>query len=102
MFKSYLVFMTDSGRDAPKERPKLNLQPRSKPAEEPAKTESASASAAPKKSSIFGAAKPVDTAAREREIEERLQKQRADEREQVEKEKESRYNRYGITQMYRN
>lgn len=47
------------------ERPKLQLQPRTLPVEE--KT-------APKASgsSIFGSAKPVNTAAREREIEERL------------------------------
>ncbi|CAH1407676.1 unnamed protein product [Nezara viridula] len=45
-------------------RPKLALQPRTKPKEA---AESASTSA-----SIFGGAKPVDTAAREREIEERL------------------------------
>jgi len=51
-----------------KERPKLNLMPRTLPVEEntPVAT-----------SSIFGGAKPVNTAAREREIEERLKKERA-------------------------
>ena len=52
--------------EAPKSRPKLNLQPRSKPLEEAGQVV---ASANP---SIFGGAKPVDTATREREIEERL------------------------------
>lgn len=51
--------------DAPKERPKLNLKPRSV-AKEP------SESGTNASSSIFGGAKPVDTAAREREIEDRL------------------------------
>lgn len=49
-----------------RERPKLNLQPRTKPLEiqEPGTT-----------SSIFGGARPVDTAARERMIEEKLKAQ---------------------------
>ena len=49
----------------PAERPRLNLKPRSKPIEEAGSADRSSSSA------IFGAAKPVDTAAREREIEER-------------------------------
>lgn len=56
------------GDDAPRgERPKLQLQKRTAPVE-PAAASSAS-------SSIFGGAKPVDTAKKEREIEEKLQKQ---------------------------
>lgn len=46
------------------ERPKLQLQPRTLPVEEVAATQTSS--------SIFGSAKPVNTAAREREIEEKL------------------------------
>ncbi len=49
-----------------KERPKLQLQPRTLPVEEVGAPIPAASS------SIFGAAKPVNTAAREREIEERL------------------------------
>lgn len=51
--------------EGPKERPRLKLQPRTKPIEEAGQVNTGS-------SSIFGGAKPVDTAAREREIEERL------------------------------
>lgn len=62
----------DSGvKDYPKERRKLQLKPRSKPIEKcPSPSETVSNSA------IFGGAKPVDTAAREREIEERLAKEK--------------------------
>ncbi|XP_034941409.1 eukaryotic translation initiation factor 4B-like [Chelonus insularis] len=68
----------------PRTRPKLNLQPRTKPiepvavADEPKEvtkekeSEPRPAPAAVPAANIFGAAKPVDTAAREREIEERL------------------------------
>ena len=70
----------------PRTRPKLQLQPRTKPvqpimvndeqAEESAEPPAPAASAPPPvpAANIFGAAKPVDTAAREREIEERLNK----------------------------
>lgn len=79
----------------PRTRPKLNLQKRTIPleteGEQPAKpveeteesTDEAAAPAAPapapaptasSNANIFGAAKPVDTAAKEREIEERLAK----------------------------
>ena len=51
----------------PKERRRLQLQPRSKPVDEIGKSE--------KKSAIFGEAKPVDTSSREKEIEERLKKE---------------------------
>lgn len=66
----------------PRTRPKLNLAPRTKPIEntaapaaaventtEPSKPSNVSAA------SIFGNAKPVDTTAKEREIEERLAKE---------------------------
>jgi translation initiation factor 4B len=83
-----------------KERPKLSLKPRSVPIEEgsvadepaaaaaapiierPAAAAAAPAPAAPPSSaSIFGAARPVDTAARERAIEERLKEKQMKERE---------------------
>lgn len=51
------------------ERPKLQLAPRTLPVEE--------VNAPVGGSSIFGSAKPVNTAAREREIEERLKEERA-------------------------
>ncbi|XP_004711506.1 eukaryotic translation initiation factor 4B [Echinops telfairi] len=56
----------------PPQRPKLNLKPRSAPKEDDS---SASTSQSSRAASIFGGAKPVDTAAREREVEERLQKE---------------------------
>lgn len=63
----------------PRTRPKLNLAPRTKPLETPAagpepSSPTASAPPAAPAPSIFGAAKPVDTSARERQIEERLAK----------------------------
>lgn len=65
-----------------KERPKLALKPRSVPAEEAASAPAvaiaaAAAPAAASAASIFGGAKPVDTTAREREIEERLKEKEA-------------------------
>jgi translation initiation factor 4B len=59
---------TISTTELPKERPKLNLAPRTIPVEESGQVASAS--------SIFGSAKPVNTAAKEKEIEERLKKER--------------------------
>ena len=56
----------------PAERPKLNLKPRSAPADNVGKPAASS--------SIFGGAKPVDTTAREREVEERLKSTRIDDR----------------------
>jgi translation initiation factor 4B len=56
----------DKQQETPMERPKLILQPRSKPLEE-------GSGLNPTASSIFGGAKPVDTSARERIIEEKLQ-----------------------------
>ncbi|RUS82262.1 hypothetical protein EGW08_009973 [Elysia chlorotica] len=61
----------DGSADAPKTRPKLKLQPRSKPVEN---KENEPAAAPTRSQSIFGAAKPVDTAAREKAIEEKLKK----------------------------
>lgn len=74
-----------------KERPRLQLQPRTLPVEPivvPAQEEEKARERSPSPprpkpvpaANIFGAAKPVDTAAREREIEERLEKERAEER----------------------
>uniref|UniRef100_A0A8W8MZQ2 RRM domain-containing protein n=1 Tax=Magallana gigas TaxID=29159 RepID=A0A8W8MZQ2_MAGGI len=76
----------EGGRDAPVERPRLNLQPRTKPVENEGPKNPGSAPE--KKASIFGAAKPVDTAAREREIEERLAKQRLEESKRAEEGKD--------------
>uniref|UniRef100_A0A2I2Z1Y0 Eukaryotic translation initiation factor 4B n=1 Tax=Gorilla gorilla gorilla TaxID=9595 RepID=A0A2I2Z1Y0_GORGO len=56
----------------PSQRPKLTLKPRSAPKEDDS---SASTSQSSRGASIFGGAKPVDTAAREREVEEQLQKE---------------------------
>uniref|UniRef100_A0A2K5Y7S2 Eukaryotic translation initiation factor 4B n=1 Tax=Mandrillus leucophaeus TaxID=9568 RepID=A0A2K5Y7S2_MANLE len=54
------------------QRPKLNLKPRSTPKEDDS---SASTSQCSQGASIFGGAKHVDTATREREVEEQLQKE---------------------------
>jgi len=59
----------DDRDDAPRERPKLQLSKRTAPVENAGETGS---------SAIFGGAKPVDTTAKEREIEEKLQKQAAE------------------------
>ncbi|XP_020712163.2 eukaryotic translation initiation factor 4B-like isoform X2 [Athalia rosae] len=82
----------EPSRSELKTRPKLQLQPRTKPVEpivvqeeslepvvepEPAPTLVATPVPA---ANIFGAAKPVDTAAKEREIEERLAKSNAETR----------------------
>ncbi|KAH7956367.1 hypothetical protein HPB52_008699 [Rhipicephalus sanguineus] len=71
---------------APRERNRLQLKPRSVPVE--ANTEAAAMSKAPElapkgSSSILGGARPVDTAAREREIEARLARQRKEKRRQI-------------------
>ncbi len=77
----------------PLQRPKLNLKPRSVPKEEersgslPPQSNTANYSRA---SSIFGAAKPVDTAAKEREVEERRLKK---EQERLQKQLEEDKNR---------
>ncbi|XP_047438647.1 eukaryotic translation initiation factor 4Ba isoform X3 [Mugil cephalus] len=92
---------------APQQRPKLNLKPRSVPKEEEAPSSGgggggggsggggsgggASPAAAPssgsRASSIFGGAKPVDTAAKEREVEERLKKEEERLQRQLEEDK---------------
>ncbi|KAH7946124.1 hypothetical protein HPB49_020561 [Dermacentor silvarum] len=78
----------DRDRDSgPRERKKLQLKPRSVPVEANKEEPVAAAAAAPQapqpapkaSSSIFGGARPVDTAAREREIEARLARQREEE-----------------------
>lgn len=69
----------------PTQRPKLNLKPRSTPKEEDATVAPATQSS--RAASIFGGAKPVDTAAREREVEERLQKEQEKLQRQLEDDK---------------
>ena len=54
------------------ERPRLQLKPRSKPKDDDLKDKTSTASSA-----IFGGAKPVDTATREKEIAARLEKENA-------------------------
>lgn len=101
MFILILIFSSrgvDVGdeTEAPKERPKLSLKPRSVPLEAEAPTTTAAAGAAVAQvaepavaatappvaaASIFGGAKPVDTAARERAIEERLKEKQQQQRE---------------------
>ncbi|XP_029947733.1 eukaryotic translation initiation factor 4Ba isoform X1 [Salarias fasciatus] len=79
---------------APQQRPKLNLKPRSVPKEDDSPSSGGggtSPAAAPasgaRSSSIFGAAKPVDTATREREVEERLKKEEERLQRQLEEDK---------------
>ncbi|XP_067385804.1 eukaryotic translation initiation factor 4B isoform X3 [Emydura macquarii macquarii] len=67
------------------QRPKLNLKPRSAPKEEDSSVAPATQSS--RAASIFGGAKPVDTAAREREVEERLQKEQEKLQRQLEDDK---------------
>ncbi|EFN64292.1 Eukaryotic translation initiation factor 4B [Camponotus floridanus] len=94
----------------PRQRPKLQLQPRTKPVESTATSEdqtkdssvesksttgSESTQRTPAPTSvpavnIFGAAKPVDTTAREREIEERLAKSYAESRSREEMDNKER------------
>ncbi|XP_053153676.1 eukaryotic translation initiation factor 4B isoform X1 [Hemicordylus capensis] len=77
----------DSRRDdrGSTQRPKLQLKPRSTPKEED--TSVAPATQSSRAASIFGGAKPVDTAAREREVEERLQKEQEKLQRQLEDDK---------------
>lgn len=73
--------------EPPRERPRLNLAPRTRPVEaEPEQARgdneerdrpAPSAPSGVSNASIFGGAKPVDTLARELEIEERIAKDRA-------------------------
>ncbi|KAI1950930.1 Eukaryotic translation initiation factor 4B [Ophidiomyces ophidiicola] len=73
---------------APAMRPKLNLQKRTVPETET----SASPSAGDSKASPFGAARPIDTAAREKEIEEKRlhKKKEAEEKAKAEREEQQR------------
>lgn len=88
LHRSAFVFPTPASQ----QRPKLNLKPRSVPKEEevtgsggtsPAAVSTSSSRA----SSIFGGAKPVDTAAKEREVEERLKKEEERLQRQLEEDK---------------
>jgi len=72
---------------APKERPKLNLTKRTVSTAEPGE---ASSSATDSKASPFGAARPVDTAAKEREADEKRQMAIKQRREAEEKAKEDK------------
>uniref|UniRef100_A0A4W4F1B3 Eukaryotic translation initiation factor 4B n=1 Tax=Electrophorus electricus TaxID=8005 RepID=A0A4W4F1B3_ELEEL len=75
---------------APPQRPKLNLKPRSVPkeVEQSGGSSPQSSTANPSRSaSIFGAAKPVDTASKEREVEERLKKEQERLQRQLEEDK---------------
>lgn len=73
-----------------KERPRLQLKPRSKPVEE-AKPEPAES----RSPSIFGGAKPVDTTAKEKEIEEKLEKLKVEVDPKKEKERDNTYAKEG-------
>ncbi|KAK2589267.1 hypothetical protein KPH14_007824 [Odynerus spinipes] len=86
---------TTDSKSEPRTRPKLQLQPRTKPVEATSVKEEKPESVAPASTpvpatNIFGAAKPVDTTAREREIEERLAKSYAESRSKEEGEIEKR------------
>ncbi|XP_076839948.1 eukaryotic translation initiation factor 4Ba isoform X2 [Brachyhypopomus gauderio] len=69
----------------PPQRPKLNLKPRSVPKEED--TGGSPTTASSRSASIFGGAKPVDTAAKEREVEERLKREQERLQRQLDEEK---------------
>ncbi|XP_017765861.1 PREDICTED: eukaryotic translation initiation factor 4B-like isoform X2 [Eufriesea mexicana] len=88
------------GKPEPRTRPKLKLQPRTKPIEPIVVKEeqpAAPPTAAPTSSTnIFGAAKPVDTTAREREIEERLAKSYAESKPKEDGDSEKRAFKEGI------
>ena len=62
--------MPDKSVEPMRERPRLNLQPRTKPVDAP----SENGKETTVRSSIFGGAKPVDTASKEREIENRMER----------------------------
>ncbi|KAK4631514.1 putative eukaryotic translation initiation factor 4H [Fulvia fulva] len=61
---------TSPAQETPKERPRLNLTKRTVSTAEPSSATTPSADA---KASPFGAARPIDTATREREVEEKRQ-----------------------------
>jgi translation initiation factor 4B len=80
---------------APATRPKLNLQKRTVSEAEPALSPSTSTSALESKASPFGAARPVDTSAKEKEIEEKReiairQRKEAEDKAKAEKVEEKR------------
>ncbi|XP_074661881.1 uncharacterized protein LOC141914556 isoform X2 [Tubulanus polymorphus] len=60
----------EGGGEGPKERPRLNLAPRSKQTDDGGAPSEENRTAS---SSIFGSARPIDTASREREIEKKLE-----------------------------
>ncbi|AEO69121.1 a70622a1-be73-4846-95c3-ef8d33556345 [Thermothielavioides terrestris] len=72
----------------PAVRPKLNLAKRT--VSEATDAAPAASTAADPKSSPFGAARPIDTAAREREIEERRQREKKEAEERAKEEKRAR------------
>ncbi len=79
----------------PASRPKLNLQKRTVSEAEPAASPATSTSASESKASPFGAARPVDTSAKEKEIEEKReiavrQRREAEEKSRAEKAEERR------------
>lgn len=63
----------------------MNLKPRSVPKEED--QSGAPSTASSRSASIFGGAKPVDTASKEREVEERLKKEQERLQRQLEEDK---------------
>ena len=75
-------------QQAPKERPKLNLQKRT--VSTAVEGESAANSATDSKASPFGAARPIDTAAREREVAEKREVAIRQKRETETKDKEEK------------
>ncbi|XP_033224346.1 eukaryotic translation initiation factor 4B-like isoform X2 [Belonocnema kinseyi] len=107
---------SDSEPSELRTRPKLQLQPRTKPVEQiivkEEVSEEAPVAAAPEPAAtipvqvsavnIFGSAKPVDTSAREREIEERLNKTYADSKAKEEPESEKRTAKEGTAWGRRN
>jgi len=75
-------------QQAPKERPRLNLTKRT--VSTAVESDQAAGAATDSKASPFGAAKPIDTAAKEREIEEKRELALAQKREADEKAKEEK------------
>ena len=67
-------YQGDDGRQPLVDRPRLQLQPRSKNVEPPTEDHVQSPS------SIFGGARPVDTASKELEVEQRLKREQEDRR----------------------
>ncbi|EMC98083.1 hypothetical protein BAUCODRAFT_22920 [Baudoinia panamericana UAMH 10762] len=78
---------TSPAAQAPKERPRLNLAKRTVST---AETDATASSAADSKASPFGAARPIDTAAKERELDEKRQLALRQKQEQDAKTKEEK------------